>query len=68
MTGLPILLLVLYLTYLFVGVFGAQTLVGLLERGLFGTYLNPWATAAAACALPAWRASRVDPLHALRSE
>ena len=48
LTGVPILLLVLYATYLFVGVFGAQTLVGLLEEGLFGTYLNPWATAAAA--------------------
>ncbi|HYT67247.1 MAG TPA: ferrous iron transporter B [Vicinamibacterales bacterium] len=47
LTGLPILLVVLYATYLFVGVFGAQTLVGLLEQGLFGTYLNPWATAAA---------------------
>jgi ferrous iron transport protein B len=47
-TGLPILLLVLYVTYLFVGVFGAQTLVGLLEDDLFGTYLNPWATALAA--------------------
>jgi ferrous iron transport protein B len=47
-TGLPILLLVLYATYLFVGVFGAQFLVGLLEDGLFGTYLNPWASAAAA--------------------
>jgi ferrous iron transport protein B len=47
LTGLPILLLVLYLTYLFVGVLGAQTLVGLLEGGLFGTYLNPWATTAA---------------------
>jgi len=47
LTGLPILLLVLYVTYLFVGVLGAQTLVGLLERGLFGTYLNPWAVAAA---------------------
>jgi ferrous iron transport protein B len=47
LTGLPILLCVLYLTYLFVGVLGAQTLVGLLEGGLFGTYLNPWATAAA---------------------
>jgi ferrous iron transport protein B len=46
-TGLPILLLVLYVTYLFVGVLGAQTLVALLEEGLFGTYLNPWAAAAA---------------------
>jgi ferrous iron transport protein B len=48
LTGIPALLLVLYLTYLVVGVFGAQTLVGLLEKGLFGKYLNPWAAAAAA--------------------
>lgn len=48
LTGVPILLAVLYATYLFVGVLGAQILVGLLEDGLFGTYLNPWATAAAA--------------------
>ena len=48
LTGVPILMAVLYVTYLFVGVLGAQTLVGLLEGGLFGTYLNPWATAAAA--------------------
>jgi ferrous iron transport protein B len=48
LTGIPILLAVLYVTYLVVGVFGAQTLVGLLEKGLFGTYLNPWATRAAA--------------------
>jgi ferrous iron transport protein B len=47
LTGLPILGLVLYLTYLFVGVFGAQTLVGLLEDGLFETYLNPAAVALA---------------------
>ena len=40
-TGLPILALVLYLTYLFVGVLGAQTLVGLLEDQLFGGILNP---------------------------
>ena len=44
LTGLPILAAVLYLTYLFVGVFGAQTLVGLLENGLFGGYINPAAT------------------------
>jgi ferrous iron transport protein B len=48
LTGIPILIAVLYATYLFVGVLGAQTLVGVLEDGLFGTYLNPWATAAAA--------------------
>ncbi len=48
LTGLPILALVLYLTYLFVGVFGAQTLVGMLEHDLFNGYINPAATAAAA--------------------
>ena len=48
LTGIPILLAVLYVTYLVVGVFGAQTLVGLLEQGLFGTYINPWAERAAA--------------------
>ena len=44
LTGLPILALVLYATYLFVGVFGAQTLVALLEDGVFGRYINPAAT------------------------
>ena len=44
LTGLPILALVLYLVYLFVGVFGAQTLVELIEDGLFGRYINPAAT------------------------
>jgi ferrous iron transport protein B len=48
LTGIPILLAVLYVTYLVVGVLGAQTLVNLLEKGLFGTYLNPWATDLAA--------------------
>jgi ferrous iron transport protein B len=47
LTGIPILLAVLYATYLVVGVFGAQYLVNLLERGLFGTYLNPWAASLA---------------------
>ncbi|HZR25675.1 MAG TPA: ferrous iron transporter B [Vicinamibacterales bacterium] len=41
LTGLPILLVVLYALYLFVGVFGAQTLVKLLEDGLFGKAINP---------------------------
>ena len=45
LTGLPILAAVLYVTYLFVGVFGAQTLVKLLEDGLFGRYINPAAIA-----------------------
>ena len=47
LTGLPILALVLYATYLFVGVFGAQVLVGVLEHQLFGGLINPAATAAA---------------------
>ena len=41
LTGLPILVAVLYLVYLFVGVFGAQTLVGCLEDGLFGDVHQP---------------------------
>jgi ferrous iron transport protein B len=41
LTGLPILVAVLYALYLFVGVFGAQTLVKLLEDDLFGRYVNP---------------------------
>ncbi|HEV8118091.1 MAG TPA: ferrous iron transport protein B, partial [Thermoanaerobaculia bacterium] len=45
--GLPVLAAVLYLCYLFVGVFGAKTLVDLLENGLFGKILSPAATALA---------------------
>jgi ferrous iron transport protein B len=43
--GYALLALALYATYQFVGVFGAGTLVELLERRLFGQVLNPWATA-----------------------
>jgi ferrous iron transport protein B len=43
--GLPVLAIVLYAMYWFVGVFGAATLVGLLEETLFGEYINPWVTA-----------------------
>ncbi len=43
--GLPILALALYAMYWFVGVFGAGTLVGLLEKNLFGNIINPWLTA-----------------------
>jgi ferrous iron transport protein B len=43
LTGVPILLVVLYFgLYQFVGVFGAGTLVGLLEGKLFQGWLNPW--------------------------
>ena len=37
----PILLGVLFAVYEFVGVFGAGTLVGLMEINLFGQYINP---------------------------
>ncbi|TXH41703.1 MAG: ferrous iron transport protein B [Burkholderiaceae bacterium] len=39
--SLPILALVLFAVYEFVGVFGAGFLVGLLEKDLFGEVLNP---------------------------
>lgn len=42
-TGIPILLLVLYFgLYKFVGVFGAGTIVDFLEENVFGVYINPW--------------------------
>jgi ferrous iron transport protein B len=41
--GLPVLALVLWLAYEFVGVFGATKLVSLLENGLFNGWLNPMA-------------------------
>jgi ferrous iron transport protein B len=50
--GLPLLAAVLYACYLFVGVFGAGTLVELLEEGLFGSWLNPAAIALAERFLP----------------
>ena len=40
--GLPILALVLGAVYYFVGVFGAGSLVGVLEVQLFGSLINPW--------------------------
>jgi ferrous iron transport protein B len=57
LTGLPILAVVLYALYLFVGVFGAQTLVKLLEDGVFGKGINPAAI---------WMADRFIPLPLLR--
>ncbi len=44
--GLPLLAIVLYGMYWFVGVFGAGTLVGWLEGTLFGRYINPWVISA----------------------
>jgi ferrous iron transport protein B len=41
--GVPILLLVLWAMYQFVGVFGAGTAVDFLESTVFGQYLAPWA-------------------------
>jgi ferrous iron transport protein B len=51
LTGVPILAMVLYLTYLFVGVFGAQVLVGFFESVVFGRWINP-AVAATAAHIP----------------
>lgn len=57
LTGLPILAIVLYGMYLAVGVFGAQTLVGLIEGGLFEQYINPGAIALVNRAVP-WAVAR----------
>jgi ferrous iron transport protein B len=43
--GWPILAAVLLVLYEFVGVFGAGTLVDLMEKRLFHGYVNPWARA-----------------------
>ncbi len=50
--GVPILLVVLFLAYEFVGVFGARFLVGILEQGVFAKGIVPAA---------AWGAERVLP-------
>jgi ferrous iron transport protein B len=50
--GIPVLLATLYLAYLFVGVFGARTLVDLLENGLFGKIISPAATRIADVVIP----------------
>lgn len=44
-SGIPILLIFLYFgLYQFVGVFGAGTMVGLIENTIFGQWINPWIT------------------------
>ena len=57
LTGLPILAAALYLLYQFVGVIGAQTLVGFLENQVFGVYINPRVDAFLAATIP-WQAVR----------
>ncbi|MFQ5570520.1 MAG: ferrous iron transport protein B [Rhodothermales bacterium] len=50
--GFGVLAGVLYGLYWFVGVFGAETLVGLLEENLFGEVINPWITETVTRLLP----------------
>ena len=50
--GWPILLAALYVSYLFVGVFGARTLVDLLENRFFGRVVSPVATKLADAFIP----------------
>ena len=50
--GVPILLGVLYAVYQFVGVLGADILVGLVEETVFGKYLNPMFTKAVETIVP----------------
>lgn len=50
--GLPILVLIIYAMYEFVGVFGAQTAVDFLEKTLFGEYINPFVTRVISSIIP----------------
>jgi ferrous iron transport protein B len=50
--GVPILLGVLYAAWLFVGKFGAGTLVDLVETSIFEAFINPWATRLVNLVLP----------------
>lgn len=54
LTGVPILIAALYGLYQFVGVLGAQVLVDFLENGVFGKYINPFATRVVSSILP-WK-------------
>ncbi|HEX7809923.1 MAG TPA: nucleoside recognition domain-containing protein, partial [Thermoanaerobaculia bacterium] len=50
--GVPILIGVLYVAWLFVGKFGAGTLVDFVETSIFEAYVNPWATRFVTFAVP----------------
>jgi len=52
LTGFPVLLLVLWIMYQFVGVFAAQNGVAFMEGVLFGKYINPWAIRLADMSVP----------------
>jgi ferrous iron transport protein B len=55
--GVPILALVLFACYQFVGVFGAKTAVDFLENAVFYDRLVPWVDAALRWAVP-WQGAR----------
>lgn len=55
--GAPVLAAVLFVAYEFVGVFGAGTLVELIEDGLFGKVVNPWISSLATTTIP-WEWAR----------
>jgi ferrous iron transport protein B len=57
--GWVVLAAVLYAMYWFVGVFGAGTLVGLVEENLFGEILNPWLSDVVESVLPSQPAAFV---------
>ncbi|MEW6337130.1 MAG: ferrous iron transport protein B [Acidobacteriota bacterium] len=50
--GVPVLAAVLFVAYEFVGVFGAGTLVGLVEENLFGEVINPWISSLVTATVP----------------
>jgi len=52
LTGLVLVALVLYVTFWFVGLFGAGTCVDALETGVFQRYISPWAIRLVDAALP----------------
>lgn len=57
LTGIPFFMLILFLLYEFVGVLGAQTLVGFLEEVVFGAHVNIWVNTVLAAWVP-WPAAR----------
>jgi ferrous iron transport protein B len=50
--GLPILFAMLYAAWLFVGKFGAGTLVDFVETSIFEAYINPWSVTLVEALIP----------------